>query len=78
MGLLPEFRGKGLGGRLLEAVCKHSREVGLEKIELYVYTTNQAAVALYKKWGFEEEGLIKKYRKLEGEYFDVYAMGKFL
>ncbi len=31
-----------------------------------------------KKFGFEQEGLIKKYRKLDGQYFDCLAMGKFL
>lgn len=78
MGLLPEFRGKGLGSKLLAAVLDHAKKIGLEKVELQVYTTNQPAIALYKKYGFEQEGLIKKYRKLDGQYFDCLAMGKFL
>ncbi len=78
MGLLPEYRGKGLGSKLLAAVLDHAKKFGLEKVELHVYTTNQPAVALYKKFGFEQEGLIKKYRKLDGQYFDCLAMGKFL
>lgn len=78
MGLLPEYRGKGIGSKLLEKVLDRGREFGLEKIELHVYTSNQAAIALYKKFGFEEEGLIKKYRKLDGKYFDCLAMAKFL
>jgi RimJ/RimL family protein N-acetyltransferase len=78
MGLLPEFRGQGLGSKLLSSVLDHSKRFGLEKVELNVYTSNTAAVALYKKFGFEQEGLIKKYRKLDGQYFDCLAMGKFL
>ncbi len=78
MGLLPEFRGKGIGSKLLKAVLDHSKKFGLEKVELNVYTTNEPAIALYKKFGFEQEGLIKKYRKLDGKYFDCLAMGKFL
>jgi len=78
MGLLPDFRGKGLGSRLLESVVQHSRNIGMEKIELQVYTQNLPAIGLYKKYGFEEEGLVKKFRKLEGEYFDCLAMAKFL
>ncbi len=78
MGILPEFRGKGIGSKLLEKVIDKSREFGLEKIELHVYTSNKSAINLYKKFGFEEEGLIKKYRKLDGEYFDCLAMAKFL
>lgn len=78
MAILPEFRGQGIGSQLLEKVIEHAKTVGLEKIELHVYTSNVSAVALYKKFGFEQEGLIKKYRKLDGLYFDCLAMGRFL
>jgi ribosomal protein S18 acetylase RimI-like enzyme len=78
MGLIPEYRGQGLGSKLLSSVIEHSKQFGLEKIELNVYTSNTSGIALYKKFGFEQEGLIKKYRKLDGQYFDCLAMGKFL
>jgi ribosomal protein S18 acetylase RimI-like enzyme len=78
MGLLPAYRGKGLGGKLLSSVLEHAKKFGLEKVELHVYTTNQPAIALYKKFGFQQEGLIQKYRKLDGKYFDCLAMGKLL
>ena len=78
MGLLPSYRGKGLGSKLLESVLNQAKQFGLEKVELNVYTTNKPAIALYKKFGFEQEGLIRKYRKLDRTYFDCLAMGKFL
>jgi RimJ/RimL family protein N-acetyltransferase len=78
MGLIPEFRRMGLGSKLLKEVLKHSKKFGLEKVELQVYTTNTPAIALYRKFGFEDEGLIKKYRKLDGKYFDCLSMAKFL
>lgn len=78
MGILPDFRGQGIGTKLLEKVLAHAKDFGLEKVELHVYTTNNSGIALYKKMGFEQEGLIKKYRKLDGQYFDSLAMGKFL
>lgn len=78
MGLLPDFRGKGIGGQLLKEVLAHSKRFGLEKVELHVYTSNLPAIALYRKFGFEQEGLIKRYRKLDGQYFDCLAMGKLL
>ena len=58
LGILPEYRGLGIGSRLLEKVIEKAKEFGLEKIELHVYTSNKPAVALYRKFGFEEEGLI--------------------
>lgn len=78
MGLILEYRGQGLGSKLLAAVLAHAKQFGLEKVELQVYTSNIPAVALYRKFGFEQEGLIRKYRKLDGQYFDCFAMAKFL
>ncbi len=78
MGLLPEYRGQGIGSQLLKKTLDHAEDFGLEKVELYVYTTNVPAIALYKKFGFEQEGLIKKYRKLDGQYFDCLIMSQFL
>jgi ribosomal protein S18 acetylase RimI-like enzyme len=78
MGLLADFRGKGFGSLLLAKTLEKAKAFGLEKVELNVYTTNTNAIALYKKHGFFEEGLIKHYRKLDGKYFDSLSMGKFL
>ena len=74
MGLLPEFRGQGLGTQLLKSTLSHAKAFGLEKVELNVYTSNLAAIKLYKKIGFTQEGLIKKYRKLDGVYYDSIMM----
>lgn len=74
MGVVSEYRGQGVGTQLLQAALKQAQEFGLEKVELNVYTTNTNAIALYKKLGFKEEGLIKKYRKLDGVYFDCLLM----
>lgn len=76
MGIIAEYRGHGIGTRLLEAVLKQSKEFGLEKVELNVYTSNTSAIGLYRKIGFVEEGLIKNYRKLDGKYFDCMIMAK--
>jgi RimJ/RimL family protein N-acetyltransferase len=78
MGLIPEVRGKGVGTLLMTRVLEHAKVFGLQKVELNVYSDNLAAVALYKKFGFEQEGYIKKYRKLDDRYFDSISMAKFL
>lgn len=78
MGILKDFRGNGLGTQLLEKTLQKAKIFGLEKIELHVYTTNINAIALYKKLGFEQEGYVKHYRKLDDQYFDSLAMAKFL
>jgi RimJ/RimL family protein N-acetyltransferase len=78
MGILKEYRGKGLGTQLLSAVLKKAKEFGLEKVELTVYKSNSSAVALYEKAGFEHEGIIRAYRKLDGIIYDAHIMGLFL
>lgn len=78
MGLVEEFRGQGLGSKLLKEVLAHAKRFGLEKVELQVYSNNQPAIALYRKFGFEDEGLLRHYRKLDGIYFDCLTMAKFL
>jgi ribosomal protein S18 acetylase RimI-like enzyme len=78
MGVHADYHGQGIGTKLLEHCLVQATALGLEKIELQVYTENKAAIALYKKLGFKEEGLLKKYRKLGDRYFDVLSMAKFI
>ncbi len=74
LGLIKEFRGKVLGTELLSKTLAHAKSIGLEKIELSVYSENDAAIKLYKKCGFREIGFVKNYRKLNGRYFDCIEM----
>ncbi len=57
MGLLPEFRGQGLGDRLIRQTLAAARALGLNRVELSVRENNAGAIALYKRVGFEIEGL---------------------
>ena len=74
MGILKDFRGQGIGKRLLQATIDEARRISLEKIELSVYSSNEAAIALYRKAGFVDEGLKKPGRLVEGIYDDVLLM----
>lgn len=56
IGVLPEFRGQGLGSRLLEAGLSYLKTRGVEKVRLEVRPGNLAAVRLYKNHGFEKVG----------------------
>ena len=78
VGLLPEARRRGLGSRLLRKVIAHCRRRRIEKIELQVYASNRAGRALYRKFGFKQEGRRVRARKLDGKYDDVVLMGLLL
>jgi RimJ/RimL family protein N-acetyltransferase len=78
MGLLPDYRGKGIGMRLLQAAIDEARAAGFERIELSVYAANTRTAALYRKAGFAHEGTRVRGKKLDGEYDDVHMMGLIL
>ena len=74
IGLLPEFRGQKIGARLLAATIADAFQKGLTRIELEVYAGNARAFALYKKFGFVEEGRKRHARCLDGNYDDSICM----
>jgi RimJ/RimL family protein N-acetyltransferase len=74
MGLLPEFRGRGLGKRIALETIRAARAAGLERIELEVFASNGRAIALYQSLGFVVEGVKKRSRKIDGQYDDNVCM----
>ena len=74
MGLLPPWRGRGLGARMLDECLQQARDFGLERVELEVYASNTPAVRLYERRGFRLEGRKRRARKLEGVYDDILVM----
>jgi mycothiol synthase len=53
VGLLPEWRGRGLGRQLLRWGVTHLRDRGVDEIELSVEARNVRALELYRSEGFE-------------------------
>ena len=78
MGLIGSHRGQGLGGHLLDAALAHAPRSGLSKVELTVFTSNLAAIALYRKYGFEDAGTWHDHRRLDGVTYDALLMERFL
>jgi RimJ/RimL family protein N-acetyltransferase len=74
MGLLPQFRGQGLGKRLILRTLDTARAFGLTRVELRVREDNASAIALYRKIGFVEEGLQRNAVRLDGSYENTVTM----
>ena len=74
MGLLPPFRGWGIGGSLVRSVLAAARTAGLHRVELTVRETNTSAIALYRKVGFAVEGLHRDAVQIDGIYENVISM----
>jgi L-amino acid N-acyltransferase YncA len=70
------WRGRGVGSALMQAAIGLAREHGLHKLSLEVFERNAAAIALYSKSGFVEEGRrSRQYRRASGELWDSIVMG---
>jgi RimJ/RimL family protein N-acetyltransferase len=80
MMVLREWRGRGVGSALMQAGIDWARERGgIHKLSLSVFAHNAAGIALYKKFGFVEEGRrVKHYRRQSGELYDSIEMGLLL
>ena len=78
MGVLENYRGGGLGERLIRAALDAAEGAGFERIALSVYASNTRAAALYRKVGFVHEGTRVRGRKLDGAYDDVHMMAYFM
>ncbi|MEH6939274.1 ribosomal protein S18-alanine N-acetyltransferase [Bacillus sp. JJ664] len=61
IAILPEYRGNGLGEKLLIAVMDTARELGAETLTLEVRVSNDVAKGLYRKLGFQDGGIRKSY-----------------
>lgn len=72
-----EWARKGVGSALLKALIDMGEKwLNLSRIELTVFVDNQAAISLYKKFGFEVEGTHKNYAFRDGKYADCHSMAK--
>ncbi len=61
LGIHPRYQGRGLGQLLLCALISRSREVEMARATLEVRESNQHAIHIYEKYGFQTIGRRKKY-----------------
>lgn len=79
MGVKDDVQGRGVGSALLATVIDLADNwLNLKRIELTVYSDNDRAINLYKKFGFAVEGESKAYAFRNGEYVSAYHMARVL
>ncbi|ESU30139.1 hypothetical protein G3A_23595 [Bacillus sp. 17376] len=77
VGVLKEFWGYGVGKNLLQESISLAGENGFRKMTLNVMESNENALRLYQKLGFDVEGILKDDKLLsDGKYYNMIMMGR--
>lgn len=61
VAVLPEFRGRGIGDMLMDAIDARANELEIIGVTLEVRISNYGAQKLYLRHGYKPEGFRKKY-----------------
>jgi len=62
--VLPEFRKKGVGSKLLNEILSYGIKKGRRLAELWVGKTNYKAIDFYKRFGFKKAGKWGKWLRM--------------
>ncbi|MGM9940644.1 MAG: ribosomal protein S18-alanine N-acetyltransferase [Bulleidia sp.] len=73
IGVLPAYRARGIASALMEHAVACAQQGQCENMSLEVRRSNQAAIALYEKYGFLQVGIRRHYYE-DGE--DAFLMVK--
>ncbi len=77
IALYQRYTGRGIGRAMLEWLCVTAKEKGFEQLELEVVSSNERAVRLYQRIGFQIYGTFPDNMKYkDGTYTDAYWMMK--
>lgn len=70
-----ESQGKGVGARVEYAVIFYALfHLGLEKLSCQVLSNNPQVAQMHKKFGFVEEGVLRRHYCINSEWLDVYLL----
>jgi len=76
MGIVAAYRGQGIGSRLLTTALELAPARGIRRSELIVRSDNAPAIALYRRFGFVDEGTCRNYMRVDGVDYDALLMAR--
>lgn len=68
IAIVSSARGQGLGNKLMERLIVEGKRLGLRMLMLHCFENNAVALALYKKFGFVECGLLPEACFYRGQF----------
>jgi L-phenylalanine/L-methionine N-acetyltransferase len=77
MSIAAPYHGQGIGNALMFELLRYADDwAQCFRLELEVFTDNTAAIALYKKHGFQIEGTKRADSLRAGQYVNSHTMGR--
>lgn len=77
LGVHDDYCGKGIGSALLKELVEAADNwLDIRRLELAVFSDNAAAIAVYRKFGFEVEGTHRAHAFRDGRYVDSLFMAR--
>jgi RimJ/RimL family protein N-acetyltransferase len=72
----PTHRGKGFGTEAMRLTLRFVfQELNLHRLQLTVFSYNEAAIRLYERLGFQREGAFREYLLRDGQRYDMLIYG---
>jgi RimJ/RimL family protein N-acetyltransferase len=76
LGLLPAFRGRGLGTDVVRVLCEYGFAVrGLHRLQIETLAANTAMITAAERGGFTHEGTLRQAAWVTGEFLDEVIYG---
>ncbi len=77
MAVRDDWQRRGVGTRLMESAMEMADQwLQLSRLELQVFEDNEPAIRLYRRFGFEVEGRMRRAAFRDGTLRDVLLMGR--
>jgi L-phenylalanine/L-methionine N-acetyltransferase len=77
MSVARDHRGRGVGGRLVAALCDWmDAQHALTRVEAEVFSNNEPARRLFSRHGFVLEGTLRRAVRVESELLDVWLLAR--
>ncbi len=76
LGVRKKYWSRGIASALLQEAVSWASNAGLLRLELTVHTTNERAVGLYQRFGFQIEGTRRASLLVAGRAQDEYLMSR--
>lgn len=73
-----DYRGKGIGYKVMEQLEDICKSMGLKRLELGVFAYNEKALKFYEKLGYKHFHTVKAFTYYEGRWHDDYRMEKYI